>query len=138
VEFRSADNVGNLEEVRSVTIPIDMTAPVVTCSVSPDRLWPPNHALVPVATAVGVADGGSGAAGFTLLAATSSQPDDGTGDGDTAGDIAGWTVGTADTAGSLRTERSGTTARVYTLRYQGSDVAGNTATCSTSVRVSRD
>jgi len=138
VEFRSADNVGNLEEVRAVTIPIDMTAPVVTCSVTPDRLWPPNHALTTATATVDVTDGGSGAAGFTLLAATSSQPDNGTGDGDTPGDVAGWSTGTADVAGSLRAERSGTTTRIYSLRYEGSDVAGNTATCSTTVRVARD
>jgi hypothetical protein len=138
VEFRSADNVGNLEAIRSVTIPIDTMPPAVACSVAPDRLWPPNHVLAPIEAAVTVTDGGSGAAGFTLLSAVSSQPDDGTGDGDTAGDVAGWTVGSADTSGSLRAERSGTTTRVYTLTYVGGDVAGNTATCSATVRVARD
>jgi hypothetical protein len=138
VEFRSADNVGNLEQVRSVTIRIDDTPPTVACSVSPDRLWPPNHKLIPVTSSVVVTDTGSGAAGFTLLSAVSSQPDDGTGDGDTRGDISAWTIGAADTAGSLRAERSGGTVRVYTLTYQGSDVAGNTASCPAAVRVARD
>lgn len=53
-------------------------------------------------------DGGlSGSGGFVLTAATSSEPDDGLGDGDTVGDIQGFAIGTADAAGQLRAERSG-------------------------------
>jgi hypothetical protein len=117
----------------------DTTPPVVTCSASPPSLWPPNHKLVNVTATVHVADAGSGPAGLTLVGATSSEPDNGTGDGDTTGDIAGWTIGTADTAGQLRAERSGNgPGRVYTLTYRGRDAAGNTATCAAKVTVPHD
>ena len=71
--------------------------------------------------------------------AKSSEPDKGHGDGDTANDIQGWTIGTADTQGFLRAERSGDGhGRTYTLTYKGTDGAGNSATCATTVRVAHD
>ena len=55
------------------------------------------------------------------------------------GDIQGFTTGTAAVNGLLRAERLGTgTGRVYTFTYQGSDRAGNSATCRTSVAVPHD
>lgn len=129
----AACDIGSVEGV------FDTTPPTVTCSATPKTLWPPNHKLRVVTVAVVVTDSGSGPAGFKLVSATSSEPDNGLGDGDTAGDIQGWTTGTADTSGMLRAERSGAgTGRVYTLTYEGADAAGNTATCSTTVTVPHD
>ncbi|MGE0394889.1 MAG: collagen binding domain-containing protein, partial [Vicinamibacterales bacterium] len=111
--------------------PPDVVPPVLSCSVSPAVLWPPNGALVPVSASVVVTDSGSGPAGFTLLSVTSSEPG--------AGDIAGWDIGTPDLSGQLRAKRSGKKGgRVYRLTYQGRDVAGNTATCQVSVTVPHD
>ena len=97
-----------------------------------------NHKLITVNTTVTVTDGvgGSGAGGFTLVSVTSSQADSGLARDDVAGDIQGWSVGTADTGGLLRQERYGND-RVYTLTYQGRDIAGNTATCTTTVTVNK-
>jgi hypothetical protein len=92
-----------------------------------------------VTTTVAVDGGASGAAGAVLTKAASSEPDDGLGDGDTANDIQGWEVGTPDTTGELRAERSGTgPGRVYTLTYTGVDVAGNTSACAVAVKVPHD
>jgi len=114
----------------------DATPPVVSCSASPSSLWPPDHKLRAVTTTVTVSDGGSGPSGFKLLQVTSSEPDDGLGDGDTADDIQRWQLGTPDTAGLLRAERSALgSGRVYTVTYEGADVAGNRARCSTTVVV---
>ena len=78
----------------------------------------------------------SGPAGFTLKAVTSNEADNGLGDGDTVGDIQGFTLGGPDTTGQLRAERAGQgTGRTYTLLYEGKDVAGNTASCSAIVTV---
>jgi hypothetical protein len=77
--------------------------------------------------------------GFTLVAATSNEPDNGLGDGDTANDIQGWLIGTADTAGMFRAERSGKgNGRIYTLLYEGRDRADNATRCSTTVTVAHD
>ncbi|MCB0217760.1 MAG: hypothetical protein KDH92_14050, partial [Chloroflexi bacterium] len=135
--FRSADHVGNLEPTRSITIKIDTTPPTLACGVAPERLWPPNHKLAAVSASVVVTDLGSGPAGFGLEAASSNEPDDGTGDGDTPDDIQGFELGAADTAGWLRAERAGTgNGRRYTLGYRAWDRAGNTSTCQVAVRVS--
>lgn len=118
---------------------VDKKAPSIACSAAPDRLWPPNHKLVAVSLGVTVADAGSGPAGFTLTSVVSNEPDNGLGDGDTPGDIQGFTMGTPGTNGWLRAERSGTgSGRRYTITYAGADKAGNSAACSAIVTVPRD
>ena len=65
---------------------------------------------------------------------TSNQPQSGLARDDVANDIQGWSTGTADTSGQLRAERYGG-ARIYTLTYQGKDLAGNTTNCQATVTV---
>jgi hypothetical protein len=131
------DLAGN-EGSASYTAMVDTTAPSMTCSATPDIVGSSNHKMVSVTTTVTVEDGGSESNGFELVSVTSSEPDNGLGDGDAANDIQGWAIGTADTAGQLRAERSGTgTGRVYTLTYEGTDRAGNAALCSATVKVPR-
>lgn len=132
----ATDEAGNTATVTVGDIDIDKTPPKVDCATSPTRLWPANHKLVPVTTDVSVGDGLSGPGGFRLVGVTSSEPDNGRGDGNTTGDIAGFAPGTADATGQLRAERSGHGhGRTYTLTYQGSDLAGNRTTCRTTVVV---
>jgi hypothetical protein len=116
------------------TVTNDATPPAVTCSATPNELWPANHKLMAVSVNVSVTDDESGPAGFSLVSVTSNEADSGLGDGDTADDIQGWSTGTADTEGQLRAERSGQgTGRVYTFTYEGTDLAGNSATATCSV-----
>lgn len=129
------DKAGNAASA-ATTVNIDTTPPTVACSVNPTTLWPPNHKMVGVTAAVAVTDPLAGSAGFTLMSATSSEPDNGLGDGDTPHDIQGFDLGVPDISGLLRAERSGNgTGRVYTLTYGGTDLAGNSATCSATVTV---
>jgi hypothetical protein len=114
---------------------IDRRAPAMTCSTDAPSLWPANHKLVAITASVKI-DGVVSLSGFTLKSVTSSEPDNGLGDGDTAGDVQGWTIGTADVSGQLRAERSGKGAgRTYTLTFESRDAAGNAGTCSTTVVV---
>jgi hypothetical protein len=110
--------------------PKDVTPPRVTCSVSPNRLWPPNGQLMPVKVTVSVTDpGGSGPNGYMLVAITSNV-------GNIADEERGFVTGTSSTSGKLLAARNTNgISRIYTLTYQGSDVAGNTATCTVTVRV---
>jgi hypothetical protein len=133
----SVDAKGNEEAPVSEQFKIDLTAPSVSCSVSPNTLRIPtnNHKLVSITASVQVSDtGGSGANGFKLVSVTSNQRDSGLAKDDVAKDIQGWSIGTADTTGQLRAERYGTD-RTYTLTYQGKDLAGNTKDCSATVTV---
>jgi PKD domain/Cutinase/von Willebrand factor type A domain len=119
-----------------VTVVVDTTPPVLACNVQPAVLWPPNHQLVQVLAGVLVTDTEAGPGDFKLTSVKSSEPDQGLGDGDTPGDIQGFEVGTDSVSGQLRAERAGTgPGRVYTLTYQGSDLAGNTANCEVKVTV---
>jgi len=131
IDFRSTDAAGNVEVAKSASFKIDRAAPVVTCAATPDRLWPADLMLHDVSVAVQVTDAASGAAGFTLRSVTSNEPD-----APVPGDIEGWEVGTADTAGRLRAERRGRgKGRVYTIAYEARDAAGNTAACAAQVTV---
>jgi Bacterial Ig-like domain (group 2) len=133
VTFFGTDNAGNTETAKTLTIQLDKTPPNVACTASPDTLWPPNHKLVTINVSVTISDSLSGSAGFSLASVTSNEPDSG------VGDIQGFVIGTASTNGQLRAERLGSgTGRVYTLTYTGTDLAGNTATCSTNVSVPHD
>ena len=136
---QARDKAGNEATGTTAGINIDKTPPVVRCSNNGPALWPPDHRMVAFGSAVTVDGGISGAGGFTLLAATSNEPDNGLGDGDTANDIQGWLIGTADTAGMFRAERSGKgNGRSYALLYEGRDRADNATRCSTTVMVAHD
>ncbi len=100
---------------------------------NPSVLWPPNNKLVSVTVSVSLSDSLSGAAGFTLVSATSNEPDSG------LGDVQGFAPGTASTSGQFRAQRLGSeNGRVYRLKYSGADRAGNSATCTTTVSVPHD
>jgi hypothetical protein len=124
ISYSAADNAGNVEASKSLTIMLDKTAPVIAgmpvgCTLSPAR-----HQLVQVATIM-ASDSLSGLASLSVTA-TSSEPDSGTGGGDVPGDIVinGGTV-------QLRAERSpASKGRTYTIFASATDVAGNTLTSS--------
>jgi probable HAF family extracellular repeat protein len=144
VKYLSTDKATNQESTKTFTVKTDKSAPKVSsCSVTPSKLSTSanNHKLVTVkATAPMLTDsGGSGPNGLTLFSVTSSQADSGLGPDDVPNDIQGWTTGTNLTngqlgSGKLRAERYDG-ARVYTLTYQGKDLAGNTAECKPTVTV---
>jgi probable HAF family extracellular repeat protein len=133
LSYFATDQAGNQEQPKFLTVRIDKTPPTVICQASPSTLWPPNGKLVPVQVNVSVTDpNGSGPNGYTLVSITSNE-------GDIATQQQGLVVGTASTSGFLQAARAGNvTNRLYTLTYQASDVAGNTATCTTTVTVPHD
>ena len=50
-------------------------------------LWPPNHKMVNMTPLINVSDNQSANVQVELISVTSSEPDNGLGDGDTANDI---------------------------------------------------
>ena len=110
----------------------DEQAPAIAAlHASPDRLWPPRHQMVDVSIGVDASDNSGETPTCGLLAVASSDPDNGTGDGDTANDIE--IVG--PTSVRLRAERSGSKVRTYTLTVECRDGAGNRSTAQTWVTV---
>ncbi len=123
------DVAGNTATFTSPVVRIDRTPPVVTCVASPAVVWPPNGRMVPITVDLSVTDALSGGVTYVMIEASSNEP------GATT-DIAGFTVPGQAVSGAVRAQRSGGgTGRIYTLAYQGMDLAGNTATCSTVVTV---
>jgi hypothetical protein len=114
-----------------VTI-VDTTAPVLTLTVSPNTLWPPNHQYVTVTPTIAVTDACAATTTVKLLTVTSNEPDYGLGDSDMPNDI----VINMDGTISLRAERSSKgTGRVYTITYQAVDIGGNRVTATARVTV---
>lgn len=111
----------------------DVTPPTISCSATPNTLWPPNQTLRLVMVNIAASDN-SGSVVVTLVSVTSSQADSGLDKKDVPNDVQGWATGTDDRSGYLRAERFGTT-RTYTLTYRASDPSGNRATCQTTVTV---
>jgi K319-like protein len=137
ITLRVTDATGKTSTDEVVVQVVDTTPPVVDLRVSPSTLWPPNHKLVDVHATVRVQECGT----FTvsLVSVTSSEPDNGTGDGDTVGDIQGADIGTADTDFQLRAERSGGgPGRVYTIVYKVVDAVGLETTATAFVKVPHD
>jgi peptide/nickel transport system substrate-binding protein len=133
------DRAGNQASATVSGVSIDKTAPSISCSASPAILQPPNGSLVPVEVAVTLNDALSGASGFRLVSATSSEGEAALGAGDRPDDIRGFELGAPDTSGALRAERAGAgRGRVYTLEYEGADRSGNVARCRAQVSVPHD
>jgi subtilisin-like proprotein convertase family protein len=118
----------------------DTEAPVLTVSLDPNLLWPPNHRLVDTTATVTALDN-CGSATVVLDGITSSELDNapGNGDGNTDDDIQDATYGTADFSFSLRAERSaGGQGRVYTATYSATDSSGNSSSASGTSFVPHD
>src|SRR5262249_25269140 len=119
----------------------DTTAPLLSVSLSPNSLQPPNHKLIPITATVSARDACSANPAVRLVSIVSDEPDNGLGDGDQPNDIqaiGGGPVpfGTDVRSFLLRAERSGAgDGRIYTVTYSATDAAGNTTTASAVVVV---
>ena len=104
----------------------DSTPPLISASPDPSILWPPNHKLHDVHVDVLVFDVCDASPVVELVSISSSEPDNGTGDGNTGGDIQGADLGSDDRDFQLRAERSGPgSGRTYSALYRVTDLASN-------------
>lgn len=124
------DVAGNRRDAVA-SVSIDRTAPNLFCAVEPPFITP-GSGLVPVALNVFFDDGDEftsqsrGPAFLRLQSIVSSAPQE--------GDIVDWTAGSDDRHGLLLAP-STSTPIVYTLTYEGSDLAGHVASCTMQVSV---
>jgi len=139
VQFTATDDSGNQRSCSATVTVKDTTKPTIALTLDPTVLWPPNHTLATINAAVVVSDTCNPNPSFVLTSITSSQPDNGLGDGNTANDIQGAAYGTADLSFLLRAERSPHGApRIYSVVYTVSDGSGNSAQAVGMVIVPQD
>jgi hypothetical protein len=114
----------------------DITPPTLTVKLSPNSLWPPNHKMKDVTATIVAKDECDPNPQVRLLSIVSNEPDNGLGDGDTAGDVGGAATGTDDRSFQVRAERSGRgNGRIYTVTYEARDVSGNATVRTATVTV---
>ncbi|MCM3782319.1 pectinesterase family protein [Neobacillus mesonae] len=115
---------------------IDVDPPVLQLEVDKPVLKARGHKMETIRVTPNATDNGSGVASIVLVSITSSEPDNGKGDGNTEDDIQGAEYGTPDYEFQLRAERSGAgSGRVYTITYEAVDFAGNRTTADVTVTV---
>lgn len=125
--YRSKDQAGNVEHLKTVEFKVDKTAPSLTIGLDKTSIWPANHKMVTIHATLNSSDATSGVESVVLTSITSNQPDSG------QGDIQA-NFGTAATSFSLRAEKS----RIYTITYTATDKAGNKTATSVTVTVPND
>lgn len=139
VAFSASDDSGNGAGCGTSVTVQDTQLPTILVTLEPTRLWPPNHRMATVRATVIVDDVCDPNPTFVLTSITSSEPDNGLGDGDQPNDIQGAELGTPDLEFQLRSERSGTGGgRTYTIVYTVFDGSGNSSSATTEVFVPHD
>ncbi len=134
--YFGTDNAGNQENPHSLKVRIDKTPPVVTASVNPSALWPPNGKMVNVTVSGTIMDATSGvnpnSPTFTVIDTYGTvQP---------SGNVAVSGDGSYSLTLSLEARRSGNdqNGRTYTITVIAQDNAGNQSSASTAVVVPHD
>jgi uncharacterized repeat protein (TIGR01451 family) len=118
----------------AVTVVASNPPPIISEVVmTPASLWPPNHMMVPVTASYAVQD--NCGTPDVSLSASSSEPINGRGDGNTTTD---WQIIDSYTA-NLRAERSGSSkSRVYTITVKATDSGGGESSQESRVDVPHD
>ena len=115
-------------------MPPGTTPPLIlSVEATPNVLWPPNHKMVDISVVVVAVDAVDPNPVSRIISVSSSQPVNGTGDGDVAPD---WEI-TGPLTVKLRSERSQGIDRTYTITVESVDDAGNASTATTTVIVSQ-
>ena len=125
--YRSRDEAGNVEQVKTITFNVDKTTPVLSVQLDKSTIWPPNHQMVPVNATLSSNDAVSGMDSVVLSSITSNKPDGGQGDIQAS-------FGTGATTFSVRAEKD----RIYTITYTATDKAGNKTVKTSTVTVPHD
>lgn len=118
----------------------DTTDPTLAPVPSTSILWPPNHKFVNITIEANASDNSGGHVALTAFV-SSSEPQDGLGDGDTSPD---WTNPVIDQYTGvitlqLRAERSGSgEGRVYTIAITAIDEFENSSEALVDIRVPHD
>jgi len=112
---------------------VDVTPPMLSFTLTPATLWPPNGKPVPITATITVTDDYDPESEIKLESITASEAL-------ADGDIQDAQIGTDDRSFSLVAKRAGTNlaGRIYTVTYSATDASGNKATASATLTVPHD
>jgi hypothetical protein len=127
------DTMRNFQDIWGQLEREDTAPPILTISLSPDTLWPPNGKLVPVTATITVKDDYDPQPEIILESITANETA-------TASDAPDAQPGTDDRQFQLKAKRTGDNlaGRIYTVTYSATDASGNKATASATVTVPHD
>jgi probable HAF family extracellular repeat protein len=126
VTFTVTDKAGNTATCSTPLSVRDVTPPqIVSASVTPAVLSPPNHQMVAVKVSIVASDNCDPAPVTRIVSITCNEAAD-PGDTQIKGDLGALLAATKNASGD---------ARVYTLQLETTDASGNTATGSVAVQV---
>jgi hypothetical protein len=135
VSYRSTDNAGNAETVKTLTLMIDKSAPTVSISANPEQITPPNGKMVPVTLTLSGADAVSGLASVSYVVTDEYGTSLSIPTRTLSGNSTAWTETLLVEARRNGEDLDG---RLYTVTATITDVAGNTSTAATEIIVSHD
>jgi len=142
----ATDSVGQADSDDVQIDIVDTTLPeIVSISITPDVLWPPNHKMVEVAPIIETNDNCCGSdVTVSLISVQMNEGEtentfDPTYDMNLENGFIGDDTQRMEDKIYLRAERNGKSdGRIYTLTYEVADCAGNTSTASVTVTVPHD
>jgi hypothetical protein len=142
LSYFATDRQGLVSTCTSNVVVRDTTPPVISSvTPSPQILWPPNHEMMNITVAVATTDVcDSDVPVCRITGISSSESDNGTGDGNTEVDFQ-WDAAQQGTSFGvlLRAEREGSgTGRVYSVDVVCADESGNTTSSRTTVLAPRN
>lgn len=133
--YRSEDKAGNIETSNSITVKIDKTAPTLSLSATPSRIFPANGQMVNVSINGEGIDSVSGLAEVIYVV----TDEYGTPLSIPARTLSGNSLIWVDSlAVEARREGNDRNGRLYTVLATVKDVAGNTVSASTNIVVAHD
>jgi endo-1,4-beta-xylanase len=142
VEYDAVDLAGGRATPVVRTVQVSDTTPPQLGVLAPAPLTPPDHRYVtfPIASLVSAAtdtcDSGVGLGSVVITQATSDEPDNGNGDGNTINDIV---IAPDCKSVQVRAERAGPlNGRVYHITLRVKDASGNVTTNVATVTVPKD
>lgn len=138
VASRAVDECLN-QKTDSVTVRVDPIAPVVTCAVAIDRLWPANHVMVNVGFTFTATDNCTGEPKIEIFVTSDETTASANGAGQTSPAPDAFILRNLDGNFEgilLRAERSTAgDGRVYRITVRATDQCGNVGSCSAVVGV---
>lgn len=135
VLYRSADAAGNAETAHGLVVKIDKTAPSVSLTATPDRIWPANNQPFEVSLAGEGADATSGLASVSYVVTDEYGTPLSIPARTLAGTSAEWVEALTVEASRRGDDRDG---RLYRVTATVTDGAGHTATATADVVVPHD